>query len=118
MSELPLERAGGLHIEYAPNFAELIHFLQQHSPNGLMFAGNDCPELYFLSGLNNATRDDGATSPEEALQAVQSDNLNLAVINESPYFPGGAMRPEVRAEIMKKFPHRMRFGIFQVFWKR
>jgi hypothetical protein len=118
MSELQLERAGGLNIEYAPNFVELIHFLQQHSPNGFMFAGNDCPELYFLSGLNNATRDDGATSPEEALQAVQSDNLNLAVINESPYFPGGAMRPEVRAEIMRKFPHSMRFGIFQVFWKR
>ncbi len=118
MSELQLKRAGGLHIEYAPNFAGLIRFLQQHSPNGLMFAGNDCPELYFLSGLNNATRDDGATSPEKALQAVQSDNLNLAVINESPYFPGGAMRPEVRAEIMKNFPHSRRFGIFHVFWKQ
>ena len=64
-------------------------FLRQHSPNGLMFAGNDCPELYFLSGLKNVTRDDTGAPPEEILKAIQSDNLNLVVINDAPYFPGG-----------------------------
>jgi hypothetical protein len=118
MDELHLERAGGLRIEYAANFADLIHLLQQHSPNGLMYSGNDCPELYFLAGLKNATRDDGGEPPEEILKAVQSDNLNLVVINDAPYFPGAVMRPEVRAEVMKRFPHTARFGIFQVFWKQ
>jgi hypothetical protein len=118
MDELHLERAGGLRIEYAVNFADLIHFLQQHSPNGLMYAGNDCPELYFLSGLKNVTRDDGGAPAEDILKAVQAENLNLVVINNSPYFPGAVMRPEVRAEVMKRFAHSARFGIFQVFWKQ
>jgi hypothetical protein len=28
------------------------------------------------------------------------------------------MQPEVKAEVMKRFPHSTRFGIFQVFWKQ
>ncbi len=115
---LQLERAGGLRIEYAANFADLIHLLQQHSPNGLMYAGNDCPELYFLSGLKNVTRDDGGAPADETLHAVRSDDLNLVVINDSPYFPSSVMNPGVRAEVMKRFPHSTRVGIFEVFWKR
>jgi hypothetical protein len=118
MDELHLERAGGLRIEYAANFADLIHFLQQHSPNGLMYAGNDCPELYFLSGLKNATRDDGGAPAEEVLQALQSDDLKLVVINEAPFFPSAKMGPEVRAEVARKFPNSSQFGIFHVFWKQ
>jgi Dolichyl-phosphate-mannose-protein mannosyltransferase len=117
MDELDLARAGGLRIEYAANFADLIHFLQQHSPNGLMYAGNDCPELYFLSGLKNPTRADGGAEPEEALKALQSDDLKLVVINESPFFPSSRMKPEVRDEVMRKFPNSRRVGIFQVFWR-
>ncbi len=118
MDELRLERAGGLRIEYAANFADLIHFLQRHSPNGLMFAGSDCPELYFLAGLTDITPDDGGAPPEEILKAVQSENLNLVVINDAPYFPSGAISPEVRAEVTKRFPHSTRFGFFEVFWKQ
>ncbi len=118
MDELHLERAGGLRIEYAANFADLIHFLQQHSPNGLMYAGNDCPELYFLSGLKNATRDDGGAPAEDVLQALKSDDLKLVVINEAPFFPSAKMGPEVRAEVARKFPYSSQFGIFHVFWKQ
>jgi hypothetical protein len=111
-------RAGGLKIDGAAFFDDLSRFLRVHSPNGLMFAGNDCPELYFLSGLTNVTHDDGGASPEEILKAIQSDDLNLVVLNESPYFPGARMVPEVRAEVTRRFPHTRRFGIFQVFWKQ
>ena len=61
---------------------------------------------------------DGDVPQEEILKMVQYDNLNLVVINDSPYFPGAVMRPEVRAEVMKRFPHTTRFGVFQVFWKQ
>ncbi|HSZ63831.1 MAG TPA: glycosyltransferase family 39 protein [Terriglobales bacterium] len=118
MEKLHLERAGGLHIEYAASFADLIHLLQQHSPNGLMYAGNDCPELYFLSGLKNVTEDDGGAASDEVLKALQSDDLNLVVINEAPFFPGARMSPEVRAEVSRKFPHDSQYGIFHVFWKQ
>ena len=117
MDELHLARAGGLRIEYAANFADLIHLLQQHSPNGLMYAGNDCPELYFLSGLKNVTRDDGGASAGEVLKALQSDDLKLVVINESPFFPSAMMSREVRAEVIRKFPQSQLVGIFHVFWR-
>ncbi len=117
MDELHLERAGGLRINYAANFADLIHFLQRHSPNGLMYAGNDCPELYFLSGLKNVTRDDGGAPAQEVLKALQSDDLKVVVINEAPLFPAARMNPEVRAEVMQKFPHSIQTGFFHVFWR-
>ena len=109
---------GGLKIEEAVFFDELARFLKQHSPNGLMFAGNDCPELYFLSGLKNVTNDDTGESPQEILKALQRADLNLVVINDAPFFPGAVMHPEVKAEVMKKFPHNTRFGIFEIFWKQ
>jgi hypothetical protein len=118
MDELHLKRAGGLRIEYAANFEDLIHLLQQHSPNGLMYAGNDCPELYFLAGLKNVTRDDGGAPAEEVLKALQSDDLKLVVINEAPFFPSAKMSPEVRAEVMRKFPESQLVGIFHVFWRQ
>jgi hypothetical protein len=83
-----------------------------------MYAGNDCPELYFLSGLKNVTRDDGGAPSEDLLRALQSDDLNLVVINEAPFFPSARMSREVRAEVARKFPHDSQLGIFHVFWKQ
>jgi len=117
MDELHLERAGGVRIEYAADFAGLAHLLQEHSPNGLMYAGNDCPELYFLSGLKNVTRDDGGAPVQEVLKALQSDDLKLVVINEAPFFPSAKMNPEVRAEVERRFPESRLVGIFHVYWR-
>ena len=111
-------RAGGLKIEGGAFFDDLSRFLQEHSPNGLMFAGNNCPELYFLSGLRGVTYDDGGAPAEEILKAVDSGNLNLVVINDAPFFPGAVMKPEVKAEVLKRFSHGARFGSFEVFWKQ
>jgi hypothetical protein len=111
-------RAGGLKIEEAVYFDELSRFLRRHSPNGLMYAGNDCPELYFLSGLRSVSDDDTGNPPLATMNAIQSPDLNLVVINDAPFFPGAAMNPEVKAEVIKRFPHSARYGIFQVFWKQ
>jgi hypothetical protein len=111
-------RTGGLKIQEAAFFDQLAVFLREHSPNGLMYAGNDCPELYFLSGLKNVTKDDGGSATtEEVLKAVQSNDLKLVVINEAPFFPVGRMNQEVRAEVMQRFPHSAQIGIFHVFWR-
>ena len=118
MQTMQSPRAGGLKIEEAAFFDRMVQFLQQHSPNGKMFAGNDCPELYFLTGLQNVAHDDGGETPEAILKAIRSDDLNLVVVNDAPYFPGAAMRPDVKAEIAQRYPHTTRFGIFQVFWKQ
>ena len=108
---------GGLQIEDEPFFEALTIFLQQRAQNGLMYAGNDCPELYFLTGLRNVTRDDYGAPPKEALKALQANDIKVVVIFESPYFPSAQTSPEVRAEVVKRFPHTTSFEIFQVFWR-
>ena len=108
---------GGLQIEDEPFFEALTIFLQQHAPNGLMYAGNDCPELYFLTGLNNVTRNDHGAPPQEVLKALRSTDVKVVVLFESPYFASTQINPEVHAEVMKKFPHQTRFEVFQVFWR-
>jgi len=116
MQKLTLPR-GGIEIEGAPYFEQLAGFLQMHATNGLMYAGNDCPELYFLSGLKNVTRDDGGASPEEVLDALRKYDVKVVVINEAPFFPLAKMSPKVRAEVERKFPESVQAGIFHVYWK-
>ena len=108
---------GGLQIEDEPFFEGLTIFLQQRAPNGLMYAGNFCPELYFLTGLKNVTRDDNGAPPEEVLKALQSTDVKLVVLFESPYFPSAQTSPEVRAEVIRRFPHSRMAGVFHVFWR-
>jgi Dolichyl-phosphate-mannose-protein mannosyltransferase len=118
MQELRLERAGGLRIEFAPAVEQLVHVIQQHATNGLLYAGNDCPEFYFLAGLKNVTSNDGGATPDEVLRALQSTDVKVVVINEAPFFPSGQMNPEVRAEIARRFPQSQMFGIFHVYWRQ
>ncbi|MGD0599943.1 MAG: hypothetical protein ABR988_08975 [Terriglobales bacterium] len=108
---------GGLQIEDEPFFEDLTIFLQQRAPNDLMYAGNDCPELYFLTGLKNVTRDDYGAPPEEVLKALQSTDVKVVVLFDSPYFPSAQTSPKVRVEVMRRFPHSTRFEPFQVFWR-
>lgn len=117
MDEMHAPRAGGLKIEGAWFFDDLGPFLRAHSPNGKMYAGNDCPELYFLSGLQNVTSNDGGADDSEVLNALQSDDLKLVVINESPYFPSARMSPQVRAAVERRFPESRMLGIFHVYWR-
>jgi Dolichyl-phosphate-mannose-protein mannosyltransferase len=117
MRVLRLPRGGGIKMEYADGWEQLIKLLQQHSPNGLMWAGNNCAELYFLSGLANPLPDDGGASPDEILKAIQSDDLKLVVLNQAPFFPSALPDPHVVAEVTRKFPHFARAGGFLVFWR-
>ena len=117
LEELHIARGAGLRVEFAPDVEAFVHLLQEHAPNGLIYAGNDCPEIYFLTGLKNVTRDDTGSPPDEVLKALESTDVKEVVINESPFFPGGRMNPEVRAAIVGKFPEHTQAGIFQVFWR-
>ena len=117
LEELHVARAAGLRVEFAPDVEAFVRLLQQHAPNGLLYAGNDCPEIYFLTGLKNVTRDDTGAPPDEVLKALESTEVKEVVINESPFFPGGRMDPEVRAAITRKFPESRLAGIFHVFWR-
>ena len=108
---------GGIAIEDEAYWENLTRFLQARAPNGLMFAGNACPELYFITGLKNVTRYDDGAPEKDVLKAIESDDLKLVVLTESPYFLGTRMTPKVQAEVVRKFPNHQQSGFFQIYWR-
>jgi hypothetical protein len=118
LHRLGLERAGGVRIDATTaGYEELIPFLQSHSPNGLLYAGNDCPELYFLSGLRNPTRDDTGAPVGEVLAALRSGDLRLVAINDASFFQSGTTAPELRGEIASTLPNSAKIGRFSIYWR-
>jgi hypothetical protein len=108
---------GGIRIDSADTYRDIVQFLKERSPNGLMYAGANCPQLYFLTGLKNPLRDDGGVPPEELLKAVQHYDLKLVVVNEAPFFQTGRTGPGLRTELARRFPHVARKGRFTIFWR-
>jgi hypothetical protein len=122
---LRLPRAGGLKIDVTSShvdgtttlYEELIPFLQEHAANGLMYAGNDCPELYFLSGLKNPTSNDTGAPESEVLMALRSGELRLVVINDKTFFASGSTSAELREEIAQRLPNVAKRGRFSIYWR-
>jgi len=115
---LTLPRAGGLRIDATtPGYETLVPFLQAHSPNGLLYAANDCPVLYFLSGLRDPTRDDTGAPEAEVLTALHSGQLRLVVFNDRPFFARSAISPALRAETQRLLPNNKTIGQFSVYWR-
>ena len=118
LQPLSLPRSGGLRVQIAhPGYEELIPFLQAHSPNGLLYAGNDCPELYFLSGLKNPTRDDTGAPVEDVLAALHSGKLELVALNDRSFFAGSSESPQLLAEVRRELPNTATIGRFSVYWR-
>ena len=64
----------------------------------------ECPEIYFLTGLSNPTRNDGGALPEDILQVVASKQVDVIVINQQPFFTSSKTSLEVLAAIEKAYP--------------
>lgn len=117
MKEFHVTR-GGIVIEDEAYWEALTRFLQAHAPNGLMYAGNACPELYFITGLKNVTRYDYEAPENDVLKALSSDDLKLVVITESPLYSGTSTSSKVMAEVVRKFPNHQQSGFFQIYWRQ
>jgi hypothetical protein len=104
-------------------YNDLIPLLQQHAVGKFMYAAPDCPEVYFLSGLESPTRHyfDYAEDPRDYAKRTLStlDNLNVSVvaINGNPQF-SGPMSTAVYGALEERFPHSAEIGKFQVRWKQ
>ncbi|MFB3915986.1 MAG: hypothetical protein ACE14M_04615 [Terriglobales bacterium] len=115
---LRLERAGGLRVEAAPLFENVVALAQERSTNGLLLASPECPELYFLSGLRNPTRNDSFIAPRDLLRVAQEHEVNVIVLNERAFFGRGAITPGLLAELGRQYPHTAAVGRYQVYWRR
>jgi dolichyl-phosphate-mannose-protein mannosyltransferase len=121
---LDIPRAGILRVnsEQAYVYGRVISLVQQKAGNGAVYAGPDCPEIYFLAGVRNPTRmivdafEDYAHETSRVLAAIDSTNPNVIVINRVPEvstpLPG-----DLRQTLAARYPNKAYIGNFEVRWR-
>jgi hypothetical protein len=102
-------------------YESIVRLTQEHAAGGTIYAGPDCPEVYFLSGFRNPSR-----AFFEFLSPVRPDeqrmrdllahaSVRAAVINTAPLFSAPLDGPTL-ALIEQRFPTAVRAGRFIVRW--
>ena len=121
---LSTPRAGGLRVDPtdASHYDELIPLVQSHAAGKFIYAAPDCPEVYFLSGLQSPSRhyfdyaEDPAGRAERILHELESLNVNVVAISRDAEFTG-PMWPDLQEVLEKRYPHSAETDRFQVRWK-
>jgi len=120
---LDLDR-GGIRVLDADKklYSQLVNLARKHRAKGYIYAAPDCPEVYFLSGLRNPTRNifdflsDAPNDPAGIAELLERKEVELVVINRDP----GHSRPlDVRiiAVLQQRFPHSLDLGRFTARWR-
>jgi len=117
-----IERASGIRTkaEGVATYEEIVKLVQEHSTGTVIYAGPDAPEVYFLTGKKNPTRDifnflnDSANA--DAMQALGRKDIDVVVWNRSPQF-SHAPTLQLRQRIERDYPHLQQVGAFDVRWK-
>lgn len=123
VAPLPFER-GGIRVKQheATLYGELIPLLRAHARGGYTWAAPDCPEIYFLAGLQNPTRsqfdffDEPAGQTKRVLAALEQHGITAIVMNSRPQF-SPQVSDELRAELERRFPNATSVGKFQLRWR-
>jgi hypothetical protein len=122
---LQLARAGGLRIDpaQAVEYDQLIPDIQARAgSSAYIYAGPDCPEVYFLAGKRNPTRtlfdffDDPRAHTATVLQAVDSRQIQVIAIFSKPEF-SGPMTDDLMSALRERFPQSKQIGRFEVRWR-
>jgi hypothetical protein len=117
---LDLER-GGLRVPAADKqtYEGVVRLLKEHAAGGTIYAGPDCPEIYFLSGFPNPTPVifDFLTSARQDASRIEAllerTPIRAAVINTGSVF-SPPLDPAVVALLERRFPSFEKIGRFVV----
>lgn len=120
---LAVER-GGLRVPAADakEYGALVAAIGARDPGPEIYAGPDCPEVYFLSGRRNPTRSffefigPFGSDPEALLPLLDARGIRLVVLNRSPGFTA---RPNLAFSVALKprYPNRAFIGDFLLMWR-
>jgi len=104
-------------------YARVVELLRAHSqPGGFTYAAPDCPELYFLSQLQNPMRtlfdffDDPAAHDSIVLRAIDSHHVTAVALNTTPLF-SHPIDTTLAAELRSRFPDSTTVDNFVVRWR-
>jgi hypothetical protein len=121
---LGIPRAGILrvHPDDAETYRKVVSIVQAKAANGALYAGPDCPEIYFLTGLKNPTRmifdgfEDYAHENDRVLGAIDATNPSVIVIDRLPYV-STPFSEDLREALAARFPEMAYIGKFEVRWR-
>ena len=127
MRALRLRRAGGIRVAAteASEYETLIAAVRAHARGPYIYAGADCPDIYFLSGKQNPTGiiwdflDPDFFSPGRTariLRTIAVHHVDTVVLHNDPYF-SGPVPASLREALDARFPNSQRIGKFEVRWK-
>ncbi len=103
-------------------YEELVALIRERAGARMIYAGPDCPEVYFLSShrspgryffdfLGGLDRD-----PAALLRLLDENRVGAVVLNRSPGF-SQAPGVEVRRVLHERFPNSVEVGKFTFFWR-
>jgi hypothetical protein len=121
---LTMQRGGGLRVPSADArlYDELIRTIQSHTNGQFIYAAPDCPEVYFLAGLNNPTRtffdfrDEFAGRSQRILRDLEVHQVSVVAINRDPGF-SDKLEPDIVLVLEHLYPYAKVIGKFQVRWR-
>ncbi|HEX6536783.1 MAG TPA: glycosyltransferase family 39 protein [Gemmatimonadaceae bacterium] len=122
-ARLALPRGG---IDVSPHdsmeFAWAAKLLREHAHGDWAYAAPDAPELPFLAGLRNPTRElfdffgDSAGREQRVLAALDAHDVRVIAINRDPLF-SGPLPPHLEAALVARYPDSALAGRFVVRWR-
>jgi hypothetical protein len=104
-------------------YSALVRLIHAHTEGPYLYAGPDCPEVYFLSGLANPTRtlyeafDREPLTPDRLAELLDRLGIHAVVINTAPEF-SGPFREGIERMLAERFPESGAAGKFVVRWRR
>ncbi len=115
---LTLSVAAGIKVVSPSTTEAMVATVQRHSSGSKVVAFPECPEVYFLTGLQNPTRNDGGVDPNDLLQVIRSREVNVIVINQRPFFPDSQPSPELVKAVEQAFPNSNASGKYLIRWRQ
>ena len=120
---LQAPRAGGIHIPASEGqiYDRLAATIRDHARGEYIFAGPDCPEIYFLTAHRNPTATFysflSGNQSAQILHALTADDIDLVVVNSKPEF-SPQLQPELLSRLQTQFPEHESIGPFDVRWRQ
>ena len=102
-------------------YAQLVGLIQQaNRGKRYIYAGPDCPEVYFLSGTSNPTRTLyeflRPARPSDTIRLLEQRGVDVVVINHAPGF-SGPLNPTLARAFERRYPYSAVAGHFVVRWR-
>jgi hypothetical protein len=103
------------------DYTTVLGLINAHAHSPYLYATPDCPEVYFLSGRQNATRtfyeafNRDPQTADAVLDLLDRYGITVVVVNLRPEF-SGPIDPQIDHALAARFPNAATVGRFMVRW--